>query len=149
MAHPSYSREWWLRHGVEPARVYASRYSDLFGHDFERDMWLEEYSCLLTGCASHLPPCWPLLRNPVAVLTDSRRWPRHLCYHVMLQLNENGARNLVAPSVEAQLEQHRWTESFPLPVGSEAHRREAARFGESVTILPWASTSPSAPSSSR
>ena len=83
---------------------------------YEKTDWkriLEELTC------PENPPCTDLLVEPVGVLNDENRWPKHhLCRGRFLQRSTQGwASRLVVPTTD---ELRDWTWEWPLPIGKRA-----------------------------
>jgi hypothetical protein len=78
-----------------------------------------EYRVVWEDVCERTPPCVDLLFEPMDVLTQEERWPRHLCYAAFQrQSTEAWAGKCV--SVVTQAATRRWMSLHPLPIGRKA-----------------------------
>ncbi len=88
---------------------------------------LEEFGC------PEDPPCTDLLANPVGVLSDEKRWPKHLCPAFWATSTMNWASSFVRPTTP-ELEQWLW--EWPLPIGKMAIKPEILSL-ELYNLMPF------------
>ncbi len=80
------------------------------------------------------PPCTDLLADPAGVLSDEKRWPKHLCYGLFLRRSakEWASSNLVALSTPDLVQ---WRLEWPLPIGQTAVFNRLPHYNQNLMNL--------------
>ncbi len=72
------------------------------------------------GCPGETSCGMELLRDPVGVLSDKRRWPSHICGYFMLESTKRWIRSAVPPEATDTFPFEEFG-SAPIPIGKRCH----------------------------